>query len=62
MEIGCEIISKAVLSLLLIQEGQLSVTWERMCTKYWCLGDLPRNSVDRLTDHAQNYLKSVNGP
>ena len=35
MEIGQEIISMAILSLPLIQEGQLSVTSERMCTKYW---------------------------
>ena len=30
-----EIISTAILSFLLIQEEQLSVTGERMCTKYW---------------------------
>ena len=35
VEIGHQIISTAILSLLLIQEGQLSVTGERMCTKYW---------------------------
>ena len=35
MEIGHEIISTAVLSLPLILEEQLSVTGERMCTKYW---------------------------
>ena len=29
------LISTAILSLPLIQEGQLSVTDERMCTKYW---------------------------
>ena len=28
-------ISMAILSFLLIQEEQLSVTGERMCTKYW---------------------------
>ena len=33
--IGHKIISTAMLSLQLIQEGQLSVTGERMCTKYW---------------------------
>ena len=27
-----------------------------------CLGGLPRNSVDRLTDRARNDLKSVGGP
>ena len=35
VEIGHEIISTAILCLPLIQEGQLSVTGERMCTKYW---------------------------
>ena len=35
VEIGHEIISTAILSPPLIQEGQLSVTGERMCTKYW---------------------------
>ena len=35
VEIGHEIISTTILSLPLIQEGQLSVTGERMCTKYW---------------------------
>ena len=35
VEIGHEIISTAILSLQLLQEGQLSVTGERMCTKYW---------------------------
>ena len=32
VEIGHEIFSTAILSLLLIQEGQLSVPGERMCT------------------------------
>ena len=31
-EIDCEIFSMVILSLLLIQEGQLSVSGERMCT------------------------------
>ena len=64
MDIGLEIISTANLSLPLIQEGQLSDTGERMCTKYWyivnCLWGLP--SVDMLTDRARNDLKSVEGP
>ena len=34
-EIGHEIISMAILFLPLIQVGQLSVTGEKMCTKYW---------------------------
>ena len=33
--LGHENISMAILSLPLIQEEQLSVTGERMCTKYW---------------------------
>ena len=32
MEVDHEIFSTVILSLLLIQEGQLSVTGERMCT------------------------------
>ena len=35
VEIGHYIISTAILSLPLIQDGQLSVTGERMCTKCW---------------------------
>ena len=34
VEIGHEIISTAILALPLIQEGQLPVIGERMCTKY----------------------------
>ena len=34
VEFSRKIISMAILSLLLIQDGQLSVTVERMCTKY----------------------------
>ena len=33
--LGRENISTAILPLPLIQEEQLSVTGERMCTKYW---------------------------
>ena len=33
--LGHENISTAILPLLLIQAEQLSVTGERMCTKYW---------------------------
>ena len=35
VDIGHEIISTAILSLPLIRVGQLSVTGEWMCTKYW---------------------------
>ena len=38
--LGHEKISTAILSLPLIQEEQLSVTGERMCTKYWQTGFL----------------------
>ena len=55
MEIDHEIISLVILSLPLLQEGQLSVTGESMCTKYWLtalIGELilPKKSVSRLTD------------
>ena len=35
VEIGHEIISMAILSLPLIHVGQLSVTSESVCTKFW---------------------------
>ena len=35
VEIGHEIIPTTILFLQLIHVGQLSVTGERMCTKYW---------------------------
>ena len=35
VDIAHEIISMAILSLPLIQVGQLSVTGKRMCIKYW---------------------------
>ena len=35
LRFGHENVSTTILSLPLIQEGQLSVTGERMCTKYW---------------------------
>ena len=59
-------ISMTILTLPLIQEGQLSLTGKRMGTKYIvlvnCLGGLPRNSVSGLTDCAQNELKCAEGP
>ena len=56
-------ISTTILTLPLIQEGQLSVTGEQMGTEVLvnCLGGLPRNSVARLIDHAPNDLKCVKG-
>ena len=53
VKIGHEIISSAIVSLLLIQLGQLSVTGERMCFKDWLKGldlSLPKKSVVRLID------------
>ena len=35
IEIDHEIIHMAILSFLLIHEGQLSVTGKSLCTKYW---------------------------
>ena len=35
VEIGHEIFSTVILYLLLIQEGQLSITGDRMGTEYW---------------------------
>ena len=53
---GFDIRSGHILSFLLplIQEGQLSVTGESMCTKYWLIAlirglSLPRKNVVRLT-------------
>ena len=43
----------------LIQEGQLSVTGESMCTKYWL--SLPRKSVVRLTDRPDMTLDVYRG-
>ena len=40
VEIGHEIIIVAILPLPLIQEGQLSVTVESMCTKYWLIPEV----------------------
>ena len=57
VEIGHEIISTAILSLPLIQEGQLFVSYWRKNVHLVlvnCLGGLPSNSVDRLTDRARN--------
>ena len=56
--------STATLPLLLIQEEQLSVTGEKNVHEVLvnCLGGLPRNSVARFTDRAQNDLKCVEGP
>ena len=56
----------AVLSLLLIQVGQLSVTGNIISTYryYWLtpLGNLPRNCVDRLTDWLDMILIILTWP
>ena len=71
LRFGHENFSTTILSLPLIQEGQLTVTGKGMGIKYcqlmakeWALsiGGLPRNSVARLTDCARNDLKCVKGP
>ena len=60
VKIGHAIISTAILSLPLIQEGQLSVTATECALS---TGKLPRrNILDRLTDCARNDLQSVEGP
>ena len=48
--------------ILILLARQLSVTGEKyaLCTVN-CLGGLPRNSVNRLTDRARNDPKSVKG-
>ena len=40
LEIGHEIISTAILPVPLIQVGQLSVSGQRMCTKYWLTAEV----------------------
>ena len=59
LRFGHENVSTTILSLPLIQEGQLSVTGERMVN---CPGGLPRNSVARLNDRARNDIKCAEEP
>ena len=49
-----ENISTAILALLLIQEEQFVSYWRKNVHKVLVnsIGDLPRNSVVRVTDHA----------
>ena len=59
MEIDHEIFYTVILSLPLIQEGQLSVSGERMCanTGEWLRGlSLPKKSVVRKTDRLDMTL------
>ena len=62
MEIDREIISAAILPLLLIQEEQSAVTDESMCPSTGQPLSLPRNSVGRLTDGPQHDFNGLNGP
>ena len=59
-----KIFSTAILSLPLIQEGQLSVSGERMCTiLVKRLGlSLPSKSVIRYTDHLRHDPHLGDGP
>ena len=52
-------LSTAILSLPLIQVGQLSVGHLVLVNR---LGSLPRNSVNRLTDRTRNHVNSVEEP
>ena len=61
-EIGHENISMTIIFLLLIEEecaGELLAKECALTILVNCLGGLPRNSIDRLTDRARNDLKSV---
>ena len=65
MEIDHEIFSTITLCSLLIQEGQLSVSGERMCTilVYSFRGlSMPSKSVVRLSDHTPHDPNGLTGP
>ena len=52
VEIDHEILSTVIFPFRLIQEGQLSVTDESMCTKYWLMAYSTKpaqEKVSRLT-------------
>ena len=59
MEIGPDINSMAILSPSADSRMAVVSYWWKNVHKVLinCLGGLPRNSVDRLTDHIRNYLK-----
>ena len=64
MEIDHKIISMVILPILLIQEGQLSVTGANMCTTTGCpLRELslPRKSVIRLTGQFDMTITVLTG-
>ena len=64
VEIDHEIISMTILPLLLIQEGQLSVTGASMCTKYWLTAQgtkPPQEKVSRWTDWLDMTLTVLTG-
>ena len=62
VEIDHEIFPTVILSLPLIQEGQLSVSGERMCTISLRGLSLPSKSVVRLTDRARHDPIDLTGP
>ena len=66
VEIGHEIISMAILSLLLSDSSRAVVSyWGEvlaLIVLVYCLGSLPRNSVDRLTDPLDMTLRVLTGP
>ena len=65
LRLGHEKFSMAILPLLLIQEEQTVVSYWQNSVHYVlvnCLGGLPRNSMVRVTDRAQNDVKCVEGP
>ena len=65
MGVDCELISSAILPLLLILEEQLSVTGESMCTMYWLIAykvfACP-GSVSRITVWLNMTLIVLTGP
>ena len=64
MEIDHKIIKTVILPLSLIQEEQLPVTGESMCSKYWltALRTKPRKSLCKLNDWLGLILTALTGP
>ena len=62
VEIDHKIISMVILLLLLIQEGQLSITVESMCTKCWLTTKRTKpaqEKCEQINWSAQHDLNSV---
>ena len=51
-----------ILPLQLFQEEHLSITVERMCTKYWLTASKRLWVRNKKNDHAQYDLKCVDRP